>query len=607
MKLKTRVKLTVFFLVALVVVLNTGIITAYISGSLKENAVQSIQSVNQQTLITFDNLLDSFGTMSQLPLMDREIYEILNKDYEKDYEDKVRRFYLYRDMDTIDGKLYAEMFYRNEYVYSVTLIPFNTDVVYSKQRFCKTARYDDASGRDWFQTLIHTNGKEPVLLPQMKDDLYLGEEPIISVGRLLINHITDQGLGVLRIDIAVKDLEKIWNRKNFAKESEFIVLDENDRLLYSSLPAEKLAKQEYKDGELSARGGESMVGTVTLDREKRLAICTQSSKYGVTMITMVPEHIIYADAYRTIFLIVMAGLFCIALAFIAANVLTKGIMKPIAELNGLMKEVRGGNLEVRSTVEGAGDFEEICGSFNSMVKTTKELIDKIYREQAEKREMEYQALQAQISPHFTLNTLNTIKWLACLQGNRSIEKALDCLANILTFAVRERREKIPISLELRQMESYIQILTLRYCNKFDIEYEVDEGLYNNCTLKYMLQTIVENSVFHGFDEMEGQGLIRVKIYESGGRVIYEIWDNGKGMTAERIRAVLQGEKKAESGVNHIGIYNIDRRIKLIFGEEYGISIESKYGTYTLVKIEIPREVYQEENGGKDNDQYTDCR
>ena len=111
-----------------------------------------------------------------------------------------------------------------------------------------------------------------------------------------------------------------------------------------------------------------------------------------------------------------------------------------------------------------------------MVKTTKELIDKIYREQAEKREMEYQALQAQISPHFTLNTLNTIKWLACLQGNRSIEKALDCLANILTFAVREReREKIPISLELRQMESYIQILTLRYCNKFDIEYEVDEG------------------------------------------------------------------------------------------------------------------------------------
>mgnify|MGYP001775488449 FL=1 len=79
------------------------------------------------------------------------------------------------------------------------------------------------------------------------------------------------------------------------------------------------------------------------------------------------------------------------------------------------------------------------------------------------------------------------------------------------------------------------------------------------------------------------------------------------MTAERIRAVLQVEKKAESGVNHIGIYNIDRRIKLIFGEEYGISIDSEYGTYTLVKIEIPREVYQEENGGKDNDQYTDCR
>ena len=105
MKLKTRVKLTVFFLVALVVVLNTGIITAYISGSLKENAVQSIQSVNQQTLITFDNLLDSFGTMSQLPLMDREIYEILNKDYAKASEDKVRRFYLYRDMDTSDGKL----------------------------------------------------------------------------------------------------------------------------------------------------------------------------------------------------------------------------------------------------------------------------------------------------------------------------------------------------------------------------------------------------------------------------------------------------------------------------------------------------------------------
>lgn len=582
MKLKTRVKMLVSILVAIVVILNTTTIIGYISNSLKSNAVHSINYVSNQTLITFTNLLDSVETFSQLPLMDSEIFAIMNKKYSDSSKDKYEK---YKDMDVVQSKLYSEMFYKNKYVYSATIIPFNTDIVYSKQRVGFGANIEKAYETEWFREVYNSNGRETCLFPCMEDDLHTRKEKIISIGRLLYNPMTETKLGVYRIDIAVKDLENIWNKEHLFENSEVIIVDENNRLLYTSLKEEMndFSWEEYEGIE----NEEDQAKHIRKSRE--YAIYTEAQDYGIKMITLVPEKTIYENAYRTILIIILVGILCILIAWILSEGFSRSMMKPIGELNGLMKEVRSGDLTVRAKVSGVGEFEEVCESFNLMVENTQSLINRIYEEQTEKREMEYQALQAQISPHFTLNTINTIKWMAFLQGSKSIETALDSLAHILTFAVREKSEKIPIEIEIEQMEYYVNILSLRYCNKFDISFNIEENVKKCLTLKYVLQTIVENSIFHGFDELQTRGKIEVKIFAEGNEIVYTVRDNGKGMSEERIKEVLKTEKKKEEKGNKIGIYNINRRIKLIFGEQYGIQIHSEMGKYTEVVVHIPRE------------------
>lgn len=581
LRLKTRIRVMMIAVLILVVALNTAIILFYIAGSLKETAEQSMHSVNEQKMITIENLMDTFVTLTQKPLIDDTALEILKKDYEE-YPEQNRKFYMYQDRDVMDERLYTEMFYKNEYIYAVTIFTENQEDVYSKQRSGKGVLDINLRECDWYRMLEETDGTQAVLFPYMEEDLYRGEEPIIAVGRLLKDPMTNQALGVIRVDIAVKDLGKICGNEEEAAAAEVIFLDSQENLLYTSLPVDTW------ESEYEKRMGE------------KLAVTAYSDKYGLSVTSLMPKHEVYKGAYKTIGVIVGITLGCMGLALFLSGFVVNTSLRPIGDLNELMKEVRAGDLSVRARVQPGDEFEEVCESFNLMVDNTESLIEKIRLEENEKRENEYRALQAQISPHFMLNTINMIKWMAVIQGNKAIEKALDSFAHVLTFVVRRREEKITIGAQLERIKYYVDILSLRYYNKFQIDFHVGEGVENCYTIKYVLQTLIENSVFHGFDESTGTGNIQVKISRHGGKIIYEVKDNGKGMTAEKIQEALSRELDEKKGMMKIGIYNINRRIQLIYGEEYGVSIKSVPGEYTIVQVVIPAE---EENDGED----TYCR
>lgn len=578
MKLKTRFRIAIIMLLAVVVVLYTAIILFYTSSTLKSNARMSMQSVNEQKMITVENLLDTFVTLTQKPLIDDSILNILKKDY-NEYPEEGRKYIMYQDMDDMDERLYTEMFYKNEYIYAVTLFTADQERVYYKQRSGKGVEDIPLEECPWYQQLCETDGTEAILFPRMEEDLYRGGEPVIAMGRLLKDPMTNEPLGVIRVDIAVKDLEKVWGNTDLGADSAIVFQNEKKELLYTSLPIDNWEK-EYK---------------------KRLqtdfAVTTWSDRYNVSVTALLAKDEMYQKAYETIGLILAITLGFIGLALFLTEFIVKKSMKPIGELNGLMKEVRQGDLSVRAKVQSGGEFEEVCESFNLMVENTEHLIERVREEETEKMESEYRALQAQISPHFILNTINTIKWMAVIQGNKSIEQALDSFSRMLSFIVRQKDEKISIQTEQEQMKYYIDILSLRYYNKFQIDFQVDEEAMQCCTIKFLLQTLVENSVFHGFDEMTETGRIQVTIRRMDGQIIYEVEDNGKGIPEEQIAEILSHESEEKKGTIKIGLYNINRRIQLIFGEEYGISIESRVGEYTIVRVVIPA---QEEKDGEDN-------
>lgn len=480
MKLKTRIKISMVGIMAAMVAIYTAIILGSTIQTYRRDMEDSLRSVGEQKLMTMDSLMNTMVTITEKPLFDNTILSILRKSAE-DYRQAQTGYQQYLDYETVNARLYTEMFYENEYVYSITLFGFHTETAYTKQRSGKGLLPGDPREAEWVQRLRQTNGRQALIFPLREDDLYPGEEPVISVGRLLMDPIGQQPLGLIRVDIAARDLKNILEGD---EDTQVVLLSEAEELLYTSLPS-----GEWRE-ELERL------------RPSRVTVSSRSRQFGFSLTSLAPKDQLKRNIRRTLLtMILLTGAFGALIPFIT-ELITRNSMKPISEINQLMKEVRAGDLSVRAKVETGGEFAEVCDSFNKMIINTEQLIRQVKLQEREKMEAEYQALQAQISPHFMLNTLNTIKWMAVIQGVRTIEQALNAFSQLLSFAVREKSEKIPIRKELDMMRYYTEILSLRYFDRFRIRYDVDKAALDCCTLKYILQTLVENSIFHGLDLVE---------------------------------------------------------------------------------------------------------
>ena len=201
-------------------------------------------------------------------------------------------------------------------------------------------------------------------------------------------------------------------------------------------------------------------------------------------------------------------------------------------------------------------------------------------------------LQAQINPHFLYNTLDSIKWIATVQKNTGIVQVVTALSSLLKNMAKGFNEKVTLRQELDFLENYIVIEKIRYIELFDVETQVDdEALYQAKIIKLTLQPIVENSIFSGIEPSGRFGLIRIHAWQEGTSLCVSVEDNGIGIEPENIEKLLTDTSKiTKSTMSGIGLPNVDRRLKLVYGEEYGLSIESEPGQYTRVTIRLPLEV-----------------
>ena len=203
MKLKTRIKISMVGIMAAMVAIYTAIILGSTIQTYRRDMEDSLRSVGEQKLMTMDSLMNTMVTITEKPLFDNTILSILRKSAE-DYRQAQTGYQQYLDYETVNARLYTEMFYENEYVYSITLFGFHTETAYTKQRSGKGLLPGDPREAEWVQRLRQTNGRQALIFPLREDDLYPGEEPVISVGRLLMDPIGQQPLGLIRVDIAAR-------------------------------------------------------------------------------------------------------------------------------------------------------------------------------------------------------------------------------------------------------------------------------------------------------------------------------------------------------------------------------------------------------------------
>lgn len=329
-------------------------------------------------------------------------------------------------------------------------------------------------------------------------------------------------------------------------------------------------------------------------------ITTPVASTGLCVLTLVDNQRLLAGVYQAgaLLLVVFAVIFALYLAF--SILFLKRILDPLNSLYDGMKRLQAGDFSHRLAPDGHRELRELMECYNDTGARMQTLTEENRRREEEKYQEELKALQSEINPHFLLNTINTICFMADIAKFDSIRDMAANLMSILDCVLRNRSRRYTLADEVRLLDAYIQIMEVRYGNSFAVNKEFTPDSLSCRLPKLLLQPLVENAIFHGLDGRE-DGVIQLTGRVEEGVLHICVRDNGAGMTDQQARACLAGPKK-ETG-HSIGLWNVQRRLKLQYGEQYGLAVESGLEQGTCVRVTLPAQMDEKEEGHAASD---DC-
>jgi two-component system, sensor histidine kinase YesM len=270
-------------------------------------------------------------------------------------------------------------------------------------------------------------------------------------------------------------------------------------------------------------------------------------------------------------------------------IISNSISNPIKKLSDITKQVAKGDLMVRSDIQSGAEVKVLSDSLNIMIEKLSNLIETVKIEQFNLREAELKLLQAQINPHFLYNTLDTIIWLAESDKKQEVVDMVGSLSHYFRTSLSKGNDMIALADEEIHVRSYLQIQQFRYKDILDYEIDIPECLKNCLVPKITLQPLVENALYHGIKNKRGKGKITITGKEENGLIVLTVTDNGLGMLGERLNQVVKGLKKIDENreKDFYGLYNVNERIGLYYGFNFGLKIRSVYQEGTEVDVCIP--------------------
>lgn len=396
-----------------------------------------------------------------------------------------------------------------------------------------------------------------------------------------INH------GLLIIEINYDILRELISTTSATLENKMLVVDPNGETLFTfpfnAYLDEIIFNHPEVLSENTLRFTDKVFGTESI-------IVSDTVKYSNWKIISVhPLNNILEDIEKLFDELVRIMIILSIITGIAAYAFSYSITKPIMILSGNMKEVEMGNLSVNVKVKNNDEIGELTKSFNKMVKRIDLLIKRSIENEKLKSEMEFKILQAQINPHFLYNTLDSIRWMATLQGTTIISTMVSSIINLLKYNFSRKDTLVYLSEEIESVKDYISIQKFRYGDMFDIKYDIPKDILEYKTIKFIMQPIVENAIFHGFENIEHIGVIKISAYIKNNFLYILISDNGVGMTEEELQNVIH-RKPSKKQYLDIGIQNVDNRIKFYCGQEYGLSLTSTKYLGTTATFKLPTDI-----------------
>lgn len=411
---------------------------------------------------------------------------------------------------------------------------------------------------------------------------------VVSLSRTV--ELTRNGnsmLGVLLVDMNYSSIEQLLEKANTDTSGEYVYLMAPDgEIIYH--PKQNLIHMGlYEENNTEAAGYEDTTVKENFHGEKRLVTVKTISYTGWKLISVVPMKSFSMGMTGMRNLVVLLVALTVLAVVILNQMVSARISKPLRRLNDSVKEWEAGNMNPDIYIGGSMEVEHLGKTLRSTVAQIRQLMDDIVVEQEEKRKSELDALQSQINPHFLYNTLDSIVWMITGERYDDAVFMITQLASLFRISLSKGKTVIKIEDEVKHARNYMNIQKIRYKNSFEVDFQMEEDILDGCIVKLVLQPLLENAIYYGMEFMDGEGEIHVRGYRKDKDVYLEVEDNGLGMPEEEAAELLNGKERPHKHGSGVGLVNVHSRLKLRFGEAYGLVIHSCPDEGMMVQIHIP--------------------
>lgn len=482
---------------------------------------------------------------------------------------------------------------RND-ITNIAVISTKGNVVLSDSQK-KVNPYSEYNITDWY--LKPLSYKDDIIVsPSHVQNLVENEYKwVISISKAILDQNTGTVTGVMVIDLNYKYIENICENAQLGKNGYIYLIDNDKNIIYH--PQQQLIysgiKSELIDEMLKMDSTQTYLSDGSKDK---IYTKNYSSLTGWSAVGVVNTNELIKNKSGIInFYVFLAGI-AIIFAGLIAIIISKAITRPVKMLENTMHKVEEGDFSIQSEIKLNNEIGHLSKTFNVMISKIKLLMSTAVSIEEEKRKNEIKALQAQINPHFLYNTLDTIIWMSAGGKNEEVVEVTSALAKLFRTSISEGDNLVPLEVEIENIRSYLTIQKMRYKDKLSYQVEIPDVLLNLKTPKLILQPIVENAVYHGIKMSPTGGEIRISAAAADSQLTITVEDDGVGMSEEQISRIFTVDKRDHAGMG-IGVINVNNRIKLCFGKDYGLSYHSKEGKGTRVDILLPMIEDGEESDG----------
>ncbi|MHB1453439.1 MAG: sensor histidine kinase [Saccharofermentanales bacterium] len=550
------------------------------------------------TNVVFSNIMESTASESTIQMIGQANANIESKIQNIETTMKlierhpqVLEFFRMKDMGDSSGKTIIESTVRgylagftenNLDIEGIALINQNDDFISNELYKIKE---DPLTEEKWYKDCVRGNSAFNLIRSpegrNIKEDTIVSADEIVTLTRTVRDPTNGEIAGVIFIDLNLRTLKDLLNNIKLGKIGFIYIVGADGEPVYA--PINEIVPR-VRDTWFKGTAG---VITRTIKGEAFQFIYTISTYTNWKIVGVFSLNETLQEVSRIRLYTFAIAIMVTIIAALISILFSSSLSRPIRKLRSLMKKVESGDMDVEFDVKYEDEIGQLGKSFNKMVGEIRILIGTVYKEQQSKREAELMTLQSQIKPHFLYNTLGSIYWMAKESGATNVMQMTSALIDLFRIGLSKGKEVISLKEEIEHVRNYLIILKVRYAEILEYEISVRQELESVYVQKLILQPIVENAVYHGIKEKGSPGKVKIAVDTDGEVLVLTVSDDGVGMSEEKLLKLNEALSDNGRSAEGYGISNVNERIRLSYGKEYGVRIKSTLGAGTTVEIRHP--------------------